>query len=178
LAAEAAASGSQRLHERLAVVDPVSAERLHPNDLRRLVRALEVWELTGRPLSDWQQQWRAVKRSQPDDVPRALWLDLPRSVLYARIDTRVQAMIDSGWLAEAAALRQLPKPLSREASQALGYQDLFAHLDGRANLPETIVRIQLRTRQFAKRQMTWFRNLPECRPTTRELTFAAWGLTM
>jgi tRNA dimethylallyltransferase len=108
----------------------------------------------------------------------ALWLDLPRPELYARIDGRVRDMIAGGLIEEVRALRGLPRPLSREAVQALGYKEMFDHLDGRATLEETVVRIQTRSRNFAKRQLTWFRHLPECRPIRPELTFAAWGLTM
>jgi tRNA dimethylallyltransferase len=131
--------------------------------------------LTGRPLSDWQRQWSAPA---PDVGDRVLWLDLPRAELYSRIDARVPRMIAAGWVEEVRTLRALPRPLSREASLALGYRELFDLLDGRATLPETITRIQTRTRNFAKRQLTWFRHLPECRPVGRELTFVLWGLTI
>jgi tRNA dimethylallyltransferase len=185
LSAEAEAGAS--LHARLAAVDPVSAARLHPNDQRRLIRALEVWELTGRPISEWQTQWegRAESRSRPSTVPRrerradpCLWLDLPRPTLYERIDARVERMIAGGLVEEVEALRRLGRPISREATQALGYKEMFNHLDGRASLAETVRRIQTRSRHFAKRQITWFRHLPGCRPTSTELTFAVWGLTM
>jgi tRNA dimethylallyltransferase len=87
-------------------------------------------------------------------------------------------MIADGLVDEVRALRRLSRPPGREASQALGYKEMFAHLDGRATLAETVALIQARSRQFAKRQLTWFRHLPGCRAATRELTFAAWGLTM
>jgi tRNA dimethylallyltransferase len=76
------------------------------------------------------------------------------------------------------ALRRLPRPLGREAGQALGYKELLDHLDGRLDLEQAVARIQTRSRNFAKRQLTWFRHLPECRPASRELTFALWGLTI
>jgi tRNA dimethylallyltransferase len=98
--------------------------------------------------------------------------------LYARINDRVRRMIAEGWLEEATALERSSRPLSREAAQALGYKELFAHLDGKADLDETIQLIQTRSRNFAKRQISWFRHLPECRPANRELTFHLWGLTM
>ena len=160
LRARLEALGGQDLHQRLSAVDPATAARLHRNDLRRLVRALEVWELTGRPISDWQQQWQTEAPSRP----RCWRIDRPRAELYDRINARVERMIAAGWLDEARQLRQLPRPLSREAGQALGYAELFAHLDGQATLPETIERIQTRSRQFAKRQLTWFRQLPQCQP--------------
>jgi tRNA dimethylallyltransferase len=179
LTREAEVAGPQALHQRLASVDPVSAARLHPNDVRRVVRALEVWELTGRPISAWQTQWRADRpASDPGAPPRVLYLDLPRPVLYRRIDERVRRMIDEGWVEEVRGLRRLGRPLGREAAQALGYKEMFDYLDGKTALEETVTQIQQRSRQFAKRQLTWFRNLGECRPVTEDLTFRCWGLTM
>src|SRR5262249_1554185 len=177
---EGEAAGSQVLHERLARVDPATAARLHPNDLRRIVRALEVWERTGRPLSAFQQQWRAGDVNPPISRggDQVLCLDVPRAELYTRIDARVRHMVAAGWVDEARALRALPRPVSREAAQALGYQEMFAYLDGHASQEETITRIQTRSRQFAKRQLTWFRHLAPCRLVTPELTFACWGLTI
>jgi tRNA dimethylallyltransferase len=190
LTEEADRHGRQALHDRLARIDPAAAARLHPNDLRRVVRALEVWELTGRPLSAWQTQWRVADpdaiRNPPQGAhaPRSatirncLCLDLPRPVLYERIDARVGRMFAAGLVEEVRALRRLQQPPGREARQALGYKEVFDHLDGRAGLEETVRRIQTRTRRFAKRQLTWFRHLPECRFVSEELTFAAWGLTI
>ncbi len=183
LAQEADRAGRQSLHDRLARVDPVSAGRLHPHDLRRVIRALEVWELTGRPISAWQTQWRVEggESNLPPSTlhpPRCLWLDLPRDILYRRIDARVEAMIAEGLVEEVRALRRLERPLSREAAQALGYKEMFDHLDGRIGLEETVRLIQRRSRNLAKRQVTWFRHLPECRPASEELTFRLWGLTM
>jgi tRNA dimethylallyltransferase len=182
LAEVAERQGKQALHDRLAEVDPASASRLHPNDVRRVVRALEVWELTGSPLSAWQTQWREegprphhLTTSPPD---RCLCLDLPRDVLYQRIDERVEQMFAGGWVEEARALLALGRPLSREASQALGYRELFEHLAGRCSREEALGRVQRRTRNFAKRQLTWFRHLPGCSFVAPELTFAAWDSTM
>jgi tRNA dimethylallyltransferase len=187
---EAEEGGHERLHARLAGVDPASAARLHPNDLRRVVRALEVWELTGRPISDLQQQWTSDCGLRIADCgldsesairnPQSaiLYLNVPRAVLYERINGRVERMIASGLVEEVQALRQLERPLSREAAQALGYKELFDFLDGKMTLEDAVVRIQTRSRNFAKRQLTWFRHLPGCRPATEELTFALWGLTM
>ena len=177
--------GPAALHARLAHVDPETAARLHPNDVRRVVRALEVWELTGRPMSRWQVQWRAAEGPPPTDLhppgtdrPPVLWLNLPREELYARINARVERMVAEGFVNEVRTLRGLAGGLSREAAQALGYREVFDHLDGKATLDETVSRIQRRTRHFAKRQLTWFRHLPQCLPVTRELTFPAWRLTM
>lgn len=175
LTEEAERLGSPALHARLAALDAVSAARLHPNDVRRVVRALEVWQLTGRPLSAWQTQWAVPPAAGDRPV---LFLNPPRAELYARIDERVRRMIADGLAEEAGALRRLPRPLSREAVQAVGYREMFDHLDGRVGLAETIVRIQTRSRNLAKRQRTWFRGLPRCIPVADHLTFAAWGLTM
>jgi tRNA dimethylallyltransferase len=87
-------------------------------------------------------------------------------------------MITAGLVGEVRALRNLPQPLSDQAAQALGYKEMFNYLDGRASLQETVRRIQTRSRNFAKRQLTWFRHLPECRPVSRELTFRLWKLTI
>jgi len=177
LEAEAVAFGSPALHDRLVQVDAVTAARLHPNDQRRIIRALEVWELTGRPMSAWQTQWRGERGEDSEErraSPRCLWLDLLRTDLYARINERVERMLAGGLVDEVRTLRALPRPLSKEAAQALGYKEMFAHLDGQATLAETVRRIQTRTRNFAKRQITWFRHLPECQAVRPELAFQLW----
>ena len=175
LEAEAESSGRETLHARLARVDPLTAQRLHPNDVRRVVRALEVWHLTGKPISAWQQQdwWNG-------NTPRfragsCLVVDVPRPELYTRIDRRVEAMFAAGWVDEVRRLRALGNSLSREASQALGYREITAHLEGRGSLAETVAEVQLRTRQFAKRQLTWFRALPGVEFVDRKLTFERWA---
>ncbi len=152
-------SGAE-LHARLSLVDPAAAARIHVNDVHRLVRALEVLELTGRPISDWQRQFNRVR---PRPLP-ALWLDWPRTQLYARIDRRVDQMIDAGLLDEVRRLAAQPRALSKEARQALGYKELLDHLEGKHDWPATVERIKTRSRNFAKRQLTWFRHLPECLP--------------
>jgi tRNA dimethylallyltransferase len=178
LAQEAVRLGPFALHERLERVDPAAAGRLHPNDLRRVIRALEVWQLTGRPISAWQTQWEASATDDPSGPSRVLWLDLPRPELYARIDARVERMFADGLVDEVRALRAQQQPLSPQACQALGYKEVFAHLEGTATLAETIAHVQTRSRNFAKRQISWFRHLPECRPATWELTWALWAPTI
>ncbi len=180
LTEEAKHQGHELLHQRLTRIDPVTAGRVHPHDLRRVVRALEVWELTGRPISSWQTQWagRGEPGRTPPTSPRVLWLDLPRAELYARIDQRVRSMVAAGLVEEVRALRALPRPVSREASQVVGYKEMFDHVEGKTTLEEAVARMQARSRQYAKRQLTWFRHLPGCQPAGRELTFALWGLTI
>jgi len=186
LEAEAERDGNDRLHARLAAVDAKTAARLHPNDVRRVVRALEVFQLTGQPISAWQQTWdtpafgNSDKPRPPARIPTVV-LELPREELYRRIERRIEAMLAAGWLDEVRRLRDLPRPLSREARQALGYRELLEFLDGQKTWEETVERIRIHTRQFAKRQLTWFRHLPVCTPIPADATdvcdrvLAAWG---
>ena len=148
------------LHRRLAQVDPAASERLHPNDTRRLIRALEVYEITGRPISELQRQFDKARSA---DACRVFVLDWPTAQLNARIDHRVDQMFASGLVGEVQGLLDSPHPLSKTASQAVGYREVIEHLQGVRGLPETIQRVKTRTRQFAKRQRTWFRSLSECR---------------
>jgi len=178
----AQAKGSHSLHQDLAAIDPVSAERIHPNDVRRTVRALEVYELTGKPMSAWQTQWVAVG-SQPSAVSDSLQNPIcclmpEREELYDRINRRVDAMFAVGLVEEVRRLRAMDRPLSHEASQALGYKEVFDLLDGKIDRKETIVRVQTRSRNFAKRQISWFRHLPGCEPVTMELTGKLWKARM
>ena len=172
LRARLEALGAERLHARLQAVDPASAARIHPNNVRRVVRALEVHEATGRPMSQWQTQW-AQPPGQPAD--RCLCLDLPRAMLHERINARAERMMEEGLPQEAARLRALDPPPSREASQALGYKELFPWLDGLATRAQALALVQARSRQFAKRQMTWFRGMQGCRLARPEEVEALWG---
>lgn len=156
---KARANGPEWLHEQVRAVDPVTAERLHANDMRRLIRALEVFEITGRPISEDQQHGPKPKDQQPRCVA---WIEPPRDWLRARIDRRVDQMMEEGWLAETERLMQRNPAPGRTASQALGYRELMEHLQTKNSLAETVEQIKTATRQFAKRQHTWFRNLEEC----------------
>lgn len=178
LEADAERDGVHALHARLAAVDPPLAQRLHPNDVRRVVRGLEVWLLTGKPLSTWHQQEWFNPEGPRFAEGACIALDIPRDELYARINVRVEKMLDSGWRDEVQALRMLPNPISREASQALGYREVGDWLDGRCSRESTLAEIQLRTRQFAKRQLTWFRSLPGCIFADAKLTFERWSVKM
>lgn len=154
------AIGNLAFHARLEQVDPVTAARLSPQDVRRTLRALEVWELTGEPISSWQQQ---LPRKFENGGPAVFWLEPPRDWLHDRINRRVVEMFAAGWIDEVRLLRQRGMLLGRTASQALGYQEIQAWLDDeQTDLGSLIAAIQTRTRQFAKRQHTWFRNLEEC----------------
>lgn len=145
--------GPQAVHRELNKIDPPTAARLHPNDLRRVIRALEVYELTGVPFS---QQKTPDEQDAPYDF-RIYALDLPREALYGRVNRRVDEMMDAGLLSEVQRL--LDGGLSPEAQsmQGLGYKELAPVILRRAPLSEAVDLIKLRTRHFAKRQLTWFR---------------------
>ncbi|MBI4601521.1 MAG: tRNA (adenosine(37)-N6)-dimethylallyltransferase MiaA [Planctomycetes bacterium] len=153
---EARAWGSDALHARLRGLDPQAAERIHPRDLRRIVRALEVVETTGRPLSgEWA--WRAGPRR-----PRArvFGLDWDREALYARIGRRVELMVERGLFEEAQRLASREPPVSRTAAQSIGYKEIWEGLARGAHRGEIVARIQQQTRRFAKSQLTWLRKMP------------------
>jgi tRNA dimethylallyltransferase len=160
VAAEAQRHGPRWLHAQVAAFDPAVAARLHPNDRRRLIRAWEVYEKTGRPISQWQRQFDAPRPECGCTVWVLCW---PREELYRRIEARVEHMFASGLVAEVRALAAQGRRLGRTASQALGYREVAGHLAGQRDLAATVAHVKLRTRRFAKRQMTWFRRLSECR---------------
>jgi tRNA dimethylallyltransferase len=160
LEAEGRTAGRDALHRRLQAIDPPTAARLAPADQRRIIRALEVHHLTGVPASQLQQQSPLPEDQRP---PHVDWLHPPRAWLHERINRRVEQMFAEGLVAEVRRLADSPQGLSRTASQALGYKEVLEHLAGQHTLAETVDLIQRRTRQFAKRQHTWFRNLIECR---------------
>lgn len=145
------------LYARLAAHDPASAARLHPRDRVRLVRALEVLELSGQPLSAWQA---AHRRGVAAPLPmRVVGLTLPREALYARLDARAAAMLAAGLVDEVRALRAAGYGGTR-ALASIGYREVGRHLDGACTLAEALAAMQRATRQFAKRQLTWFRADP------------------
>jgi len=148
------------LHGLLKKVDPVSAKRLHPNDIKRVVRALEVYEKTGKPISTFQKQFDV---GTPPERCNVYVLQMPRELLYARIDKRVDRMIYDGLLDEVKMLANRNFPIGTSARQALGYKELFDYLDGKSTYPQAVEYIKQNTRNFAKRQETWFRSLCECR---------------
>jgi tRNA dimethylallyltransferase len=153
--AYAQTEGKEALHSQLQRVDPLSARRLHANDQRRIIRALEVTEMTGIPFSQWQR--RTVSPYH------LLWIGLtmPRERLYERINQRVDEMIAAGLVAEVSALWEKGFHPGLTALQAIGYKEVMSYLAGEMTLPETIASIKKRTRNFAKRQLSWFRRLPE-----------------
>jgi tRNA dimethylallyltransferase len=147
------------LYQRLLYLDPATADRLHPHDTYRIIRALEVMEATGKPLSEF------IKAHRFQDAPYTvlkLGLALPREELYRRIEARIEVMLEQGWLTEVKGLltRYPPdlKPL-----QSLGYRHLINYLTGRWSWEETLALLARDTRRYAKRQLTWFGSDKEIR---------------
>lgn len=158
--AEARRVGNEALHTRLRQVDPLSAVKLHPNDLRRVMRALEVYKLTGTPLGHLQLQF---DEGNDPAACRVFALQWPRPTLHERINQRVAKMFELGLREEVERLLASFPRLSRTASQAVGYRETLDLIAGRVSLEQVVASVQTRTRQFAKRQATWFRSLGECR---------------
>ena len=146
--------GVDVLHERLRACDPASADRIHPNNIVRVIRALEVYELTGTPMSELQQQWHPEKQRYPFI---AFGLTMPRGLLYHRIEQRVDIMLANGLIAEVESLLAAGDARGTVALQSFGYRELIAYLDGEYTYVEAISQLKQNTRRFAKRQLTWFR---------------------
>ncbi len=155
-AAVEAEADTAALHRRLADLDPVAAARMEPTNRRRLVRALEVTLGSGRPFSSFGPGLDAYPPSSFAQVG----LRLPLEDLDARIDGRIDAMLDGGLLDEVRGLLADGRGLSVTARQALGYRELADHLDGRCSFDEAVLETRRRTRRFARRQLRWFRRDP------------------
>ena len=146
--------GAEALHERLRAVDPDSARAIHANNVKRVIRALEYCEQTGRPFSEHNREQR--ERTSPYSFLYAV-LTLPRNVLYDRIDRRVDEMLANGLADEVRTLLAQDPPPNKTAMQALGYKEIAAYLNGEYDLEEAVRILKRDTRHFAKRQLTWFR---------------------
>ena len=163
LEAEAAESGWAAMHAALAAVDPAAAARIHVNDPQRIQRALEVYRLSGRSISDWQRASASSMPRFPCRVLRVAVAPPDRAVLHARIERRFDAMLAAGFLDEVRTLRTLPAlqqhpaPLDLPALRAVGYRQAWEHLDGVLSATEFRDRAIFATRQLAKRQLTWLR---------------------
>lgn len=155
---EAQRFGRPALHYRLAQVDPITAARLHPHDLVRIVRALEIFEMTGTPISVFQENHGL--RDEPYLV-RFFCLDLPRDELYRRIEARTRGMFAQGLVAEVEGLLARGYDPSLKPLQAIGYAQAIRHLSGKVTLEQAIQATVTETRHYAKRQLTWYRSQPE-----------------
>ena len=156
---EAESFGIEPLLDRLRAVDPASAGRLHPSDRKRIIRALEVYEETGKTITQHNLETQRIPPKY-----RPLWLGLtfePRQLLYERIDRRVELMMEQGLADEVRRL--LASGVSPEATamQAIGYKEMAAALRGELSIEEAVAQIQQSSRRYAKRQLTWFRRNPE-----------------
>ncbi len=150
----AAAEGLSALHTELAGVDPEAAARIHPNDERRIVRALEVYQATGTPITALQRQWDSgVRRYE------AVFIGLRRDKAdqARRINLRAKMMLEAGLADEVAALLAEPKGISAQAAQAVGYAEMIKYVKGRCSLDEAFELIKINTRRLAKKQRTWHR---------------------
>lgn len=146
--------GAEKLLAELAEFDEETAEKLHPNNVKRIIRAIEFYKLHGVPISEHQA---ATKLKESRYRPLYLMIDHPRDVLRARIDKRVDIMLESGLIEEARALYERREVLSKTAAQAIGYKELFGVFDGSMTVEEAAELLKTRTKQYAKRQLTWFR---------------------
>lgn len=164
LADRAAQVGWPALHHQLARIDPAAAQRIHPNDPQRIQRALEVVETTGRPLSEWHRQASVPVGQRLGLELVEVAIDRPRHCLAQRIEARLDAMLERGFLDEVRRLRALPGVTATQPSmRAVGYRQLWRHLTGGWDLPAARQATITATRQLAKRQRTWLNNWPELR---------------
>lgn len=153
---EADNNGNQSLWDKLNEVDPEAAEKIHPNNLRRMIRALEVYYETGQTFSSFQNE-RKNKESLYDSF--IICLNTDRELLYERINERVELMIENGLPAEAKELwNELGPQADYQSTKGIGYKEFFEYFNQEYSLPETITQIQQNSRRYAKRQLTWFRN--------------------
>jgi tRNA dimethylallyltransferase len=157
LRAKAQLRGSEHLHRTLARLDPEIARRIAPRDTQKVIRAIEMRILAGKPVGEIH---RAGRNSLEGYDVQKIGLSPPRAALYARIDARTVAMLSGGWLDEVRRLSSSGIPPDAKPFQFIGYPELLAHLAGRLTMEAAIKKIQLATRQFAKRQLTWFRKEP------------------
>lgn len=148
------AHGLADLHKKLAEADPDAAQRIHPNDARRIIRALEVFELTGKPISSFQQQFDAENSLRDWKI---IGLRRDKADTGTRINQRVKRMLENGFADEVKALLAEDEPLSKQAASAIGYAEIIDHLNGNLLFEEAVEKIKINTRRFAKAQRTWFK---------------------
>lgn len=147
------------LHDELRRVDPQAAMRIHRNDMRRIERALEVYHLTSNPISNLQKQWDQSAIRRPDWQWTLVGLRREKEVSARRINDRIRKMLSAGLVDEARALWTDERGISAQASQAVGYAELYEHFAGRMSLDEAVEKIKINTRRLAKQQRTWLKRL-------------------
>jgi tRNA dimethylallyltransferase len=158
LKTQIALHGTADLHIKLTAVDPVAAERIHPNDARRIIRALEVYQLTGKPISSFQQQFSSAKALGDWKI---IGLRRPKEIESNRINARVKQMIEQGFVGEVSGLLAEDEPLSKQACGAIGYAEIIEHLEGEIPLEKAVENIKANTRRLAKSQRTWFKTFKD-----------------
>ncbi|WP_420852211.1 tRNA (adenosine(37)-N6)-dimethylallyltransferase MiaA [Paenibacillus hamazuiensis] len=153
----ALAHGEEALHAKLREVDPISADRLHPNDQRRIIRALEIYHMTGIPMSE---QLAAQKKQSPYELC-IVGLTMERGLLYKRIEDRIDEMMEQGLVQEVRRLLDQGYTTDLVSMQGLGYKEIAAYLQGNLTLGEAVELLKKNTRRFAKRQLSWFRHMKD-----------------
>jgi len=154
LGQQAEDKGLEYLYQELKKIDSIAAKRIHPNDRKRIVRALEVYEITGKPISSLQEQFEAEKSIHNWNI---IGLRREKAVENKQINARVKKMIDAGLVEEVKSLLAEDKPLSQQARCAIGYAEIIEYLNGRINLDDAIELVKRNTRRLAKNQRTWFK---------------------
>ena len=170
--------GAEYLHERLREVDPASAESIHANNVKRVIRALEFYHQNGTPISEHNEEQK--KQVSPYNLAYFV-LNAPREILYERIDRRVDQMLEEGLVKEVEELKREGCHRGMVSMQGLGYKEILAYLEGEYSLEEAVRILKRDTRHFAKRQLTWFRRmdglvwLPAGEPEAAEAAARLWA---
>jgi len=157
--------GKEYLHQRLYEIDPETALRLHPNDTRRIIRALEIYHLTGKPMSHYRQNLEETRKPYHTII---IGLTMNRDNLYNRINRRVDIMLEKGLVQEVKGLLDRGYHKNLTSMQGLGYKEIIAYLEGRRTLFESVEILKRNTRRFAKRQYTWFKRIKNIYWVNRE----------
>ncbi|MBW8000664.1 MAG: tRNA (adenosine(37)-N6)-dimethylallyltransferase MiaA [Planctomycetes bacterium] len=148
--------GLAKLHEQLAKLDPQAALKIHPNDEKRIIRALEVHQLTGKPISSFQNQW-TQDNSDNSENWKIIGLRREKTIESKRINARVKKIVENGLVDEVKSLLNEDKPLSKQAKGAIGYAEIIDHLNNKTSLDQAVELIKKNTRHMAKHQRTWFK---------------------
>lgn len=146
--------GIENLYKKLQEIDSEAASRIHPNDTRRVIRALSVYMATGKTFTEWNKE---SKTEGPRFPFKVFAIDMDRSILYDRINRRVDIMMEQGLLQEVENILKMNIPKGSTSMQAIGYKEFVEYFDGSITLDEAIYQIKLRSRHYAKRQLTWYR---------------------
>lgn len=147
-------NGIEDLYDRLASIDPKASSKIHPNDTRRVIRALSVYLATGKTFTEWNNESMSEGPKYPFKV---FAIDMDRSILYDRINRRVDIMMEQGLLKEVEDILKMNIPKGSTSMQAIGYKEFVDYFEGNITLEEAIYQIKLRSRHYAKRQLTWYR---------------------